>query len=809
MENVGFRNINILLLLWLWSFQPSPGQTIEVLNIPSTYGSRNVSFQGFTLEGSYLVGATSKLLEPSNFGLGGTIENNITITHGFEDLGSIVDLNQLNTYDIIFIGSVFSNVNAFTSSEIDVLKNWSAQEKKVLIIAEQPVGKPISTAFNLPLIAGNTNPTTATPEDVNRNIHIFSGPFGNVSQITQSGNSQGYFSESCNASALARNADGNATILYDATYNDIFIADTGYFTNQNSQMQNNTSINTEIEIAWGNLWAWAIREVLTGVSPGLVSNEGETLLTSECINSYASIELYNNFASIIRWETSYDNGATWVEISTTDNPLIFPDPIDGQVFRAVTSNDVNCPDFFSSATIFNPFDIPDAYQPQDIEICDDIDNNGIEHFDLTVQNEIILGPQSPQDFTVYYYRDSNRTDLILDAELTTFTNTTNPQEIFARVEHNTGLCTNDDISFLIIVNAQPIAFQPNDLFACAHISDGTLGTFDLSIQNSAILGTQSESNFNVRYFRDALRLDEITIEQALNFVSTTNPQEIFVLVENNEADCIDNSISFELITYPFPILEIEDQYLLCLDANDNVIDPVNTTFVINPPIDTELSENEYAFQWYNGPQISPTNLIDGETNNSYFPSAPGTYTVHVTNINTQCTTQASTVVVESYPPESIEVEVISSLFSENSSIEVVVIGNGSYEYRLNASPWQTSNMFNDVYGCENIVFVRDISNCNVITYDVGIVGYPKFFTPNNDGTNDYWNVTCPTLLENAKIYIYDRYGKLLKQLSPFDKGWDGTYNGRNMPTNDYWFLVEYRSTDNLQKQFRAHFSLKR
>ncbi|MEQ3665458.1 T9SS type B sorting domain-containing protein, partial [Olleya sp.] len=61
-------------------------------------------------------------------------------------------------------------------------------------------------------------------------------------------------------------------------------------------------------------------------------------------------------------------------------------------------------------------------------------------------------------------------------------------------------------------------------------------------------------------------------------------------------------------------------------------------------------------------------------------------------------------------------------------------------------------------------------------------------------------------------YIFDRYGKLLKQLSPSGLGWDGTYNGNPMPTSDYWFTVEYREpndTSNTRKQFKAHFTLKR
>ena len=64
---------------------------------------------------------------------------------------------------------------------------------------------------------------------------------------------------------------------------------------------------------------------------------------------------------------------------------------------------------------------------------------------------------------------------------------------------------------------------------------------------------------------------------------------------------------------------------------------------------------------------------------------------------------------------------------------------------------------------------------------------------------------------DAKIFIFDRLGKLLKQLSPTSEGWDGTYRGYPMPSNDYWFRVDFTEPDAARTQltFRAHFTLKR
>ena len=105
------------------------------------------------------------------------------------------------------------------------------------------------------------------------------------------------------------------------------------------------------------------------------------------------------------------------------------------------------------------------------------------------------------------------------------------------------------------------------------------------------------------------------------------------------------------------------------------------------------------------------------------------------------------------------------------------------------------------------VFVRDKNNCGITEEIVSVIGFPKFFTPNGDGNNDFWQVqgVSSQFQPNSIIYIFDRYGKLLKQISPTDSGWDGTYNGNLMPTNDYWFSVTLEDG----RQFSSHFTLKR
>lgn len=113
------------------------------------------------------------------------------------------------------------------------------------------------------------------------------------------------------------------------------------------------------------------------------------------------------------------------------------------------------------------------------------------------------------------------------------------------------------------------------------------------------------------------------------------------------------------------------------------------------------------------------------------------------------------------------------------------------------------------YG-EHRISVRDRLGCAVEDMTINIIDYPKYFTPNGDGYHDSWNISSLRLETTAKIYIFDRYGKLLKELRPTGDGWDGTFNCSPMPSDDYWFLVEFFGNDSDElNRFKSHFTLKR
>ena len=179
----------------------------------------------------------------------------------------------------------------------------------------------------------------------------------------------------------------------------------------------------------------------------------------------------------------------------------------------------------------------------------------------------------------------------------------------------------------------------------------------------------------------------------------------------------------------------------------------------------------------------------------------GTYTYTIDN---GFCPQLSTVnVLFSEAPLSVTVDVVDNSYS--NSITINAEGIGDYEYAIDGINYQDSHVFGNLKPDVYTIYVRDKNGCGgVFELEVPVLGYPKYFTPNGDGFNDIWNVRG---VGNTSftIYIYDRYGKLLKSYKEAYPGWDGTFNNQNMPATDYWF--DFVTSEG--RIIKGHFALKR
>ncbi|MBO0343546.1 T9SS type B sorting domain-containing protein [Flagellimonas profundi] len=212
-----------------------------------------------------------------------------------------------------------------------------------------------------------------------------------------------------------------------------------------------------------------------------------------------------------------------------------------------------------------------------------------------------------------------------------------------------------------------------------------------------------------------------------------------------------------------------------------------------------------------------TILASGAGETELTVSSPNSGRYRVTIESTFGTTVTDDILITFYgTPELDEVRVIDDLVNSEQTdpynIEIVPVGDGNYEYAINGGEFQDDPVFYDVPPGTNTVVINDKNGCGATEpIEFLVVGYPKFFTPNSDGVHDNWNVYGVEQLINPVVFIFDRYGKLLKQID-VNIGWDGTFNGRDMPSSDYWFRLDYERDDDgvlVATSVRRHFSLVR
>jgi len=294
-------------------------------------------------------------------------------------------------------------------------------------------------------------------------------------------------------------------------------------------------------------------------------------------------------------------------------------------------------------------------------------------------------------------------------------------------------------------------------------------------------------------------------ESTLN-VTSSGTYSVVVDYGSNCAET--DSILIEFTTSPIAN-PIPDQ-LICDDNNDGFwninLEPLND-FILDLQLVTDFTISYHASQT---DADTNTNPLPYNYTNQVAYQAETIYARIESNFNPECFDTTSFEIIGSYPPESISVEVITNAFENNNIIEVTIIGYGDYEISLDNGVWQNNSIFQHVSGGYHTIRVRDLYKCYEFIHEITVMDFPKVFTPNNDGYNDTWNIYSIESQLDAKIFIFDKYGKLLKQLIPNGSGWNGTFKGELLSTDDYWFTVEYIDPkDQVKKQFKSHFTLKR
>ncbi len=430
----------------------------------------------------------------------------------------------------------------------------------------------------------------------------------------------------------------------------------------------------------------------------------------------------------------------------------------------------------------------------------DNDNTGQFEWDVvTASLNLLEAPQDLAAFTVTYHPTVADALAGTAALVNGFENATDPQTVFIRVENTATECINSNniASLELSVEPIPTATAPNTYELCADDqTDQDTATFDLTSLDATIINGQAD--MEVVYYESATDadMDSNSIANASTYVNMSNPQTLYARVRQTITGCLSDPILVNLQVNPLPVFTLPAADILCVDATGQALD-IRT-------IGVDFGAG-YTYQWTtpSGTETTPTVQV----------TEAGTYSVTVTDMNhpTNCTFDDSVTYTASSAPTTLDIAVNTPAFSDTHTVTATASGgSGSYEYQLDDGQWQIDGIFTDLQPGQHTITVRDSNGCGELVRTFGLIDFMEFFTPNGDAYNPTWNIIGLQNQPSAKIYIFDRYGKLLKQISPAGAGWDGTYNGTPMPSADYWFRVEYVDPfDGTPKEFINHFTLKR
>ena len=429
--------------------------------------------------------------------------------------------------------------------------------------------------------------------------------------------------------------------------------------------------------------------------------------------------------------------------------------------------------------------------------CDD-NLDGIFNFNTAnLERDLLLGQTG---VAVTYFdaannplRDSNN-NLITSPFPATFSSTS--QTIRAVVTNTTPQACWFDTTIQFIVDKSPINFTiPSSLITiCDDEIDPALQNGQFNFTNSqaihTIVTSGQPSGMVFEYYDENNVLLSTPLPNPLPVTLTKN---ITIVVYNpiNPTCKITKTITFTV--NPVPTIVLEDSKLVC--SNDP------TFFVLlDAGITNGSPTTNYSYEWFKDGVVIPN-----ATSYTLNVNAEGIYTVKV--INSLGCFRIRTITVIASNAAQFNMPTIMDL-SDNNTVIINVTGLGNYVFSLDyPNAYQTINIFTDVAPGVHTVYVKDLDGCGTTSQIINVLGIPKFFTPNADGYNDTWNVLGLTTTKNYKttIYIFDRYGKLLKELSPISKGWDGTFNGEALPTDDYWYTIYFEDG----RTAKGHFTLKR
>ncbi|MGO4770191.1 T9SS type B sorting domain-containing protein [Flavobacterium sp. W22_SRS_FK3] len=561
----------------------------------------------------------------------------------------------------------------------------------------------------------------------------------------------------------------------------------------------------------------------TIAAPIIIDNQPENKSVCEFQNTTFTVVAAS--ASGYQWEVSSNNGLTWTDLVnnttyagvnslslTVSNVSQSMNRYQYRVFLSRTGNSCG---LYSNAAVLTILALPAINTPATLVQCDD-NTDGVSIFNLTQKNNAISVNSALEKFSYYATFAGAELQDVSSLIVNFQSYTSSDKTIYVRIENANGCFSIAQLKLIVSVTQIPVNFKIQDYQSCDDFIDDVnndkdgISSFDFSNVTQEIKNTLPVpgTNYTISYYKNEADFlaetdasgNSLAITNISNYrnIGYPNNQKIWARVENSLSNDCFGFTTFNLIVNPFPNINLNT------DGTENKIVCSNLPelwVTLDAGINDGTPQDDYSYQWY-----LDRNVIQGATTYSIKVNTQGTYNVDVTN-KSNCQRTRIIKVVASDIAGIAEIEV-KDLRNDNSVL-ININGPGQYVYSIADSngPYQDSNLFEKVAVGFHTVYIKDLNGCGITQKEIAVLGAPKFFTPNGDGFNDFWNVegVSADFYSKSIIYIYDRYGKLIKQISPSGLGWDGTFLGNPLPADDYWYTAKFEDG----REAKGHFSLKR
>ncbi|GAB4511384.1 MAG: hypothetical protein Tsb004_15750 [Allomuricauda sp.] len=442
-------------------------------------------------------------------------------------------------------------------------------------------------------------------------------------------------------------------------------------------------------------------------------------------------------------------------------------------------------EFFQEVFIIEPPGlVSDTYEFVQCDAFGD-PTDGRANFNLSSSIPGLLLDNSQTGVQAYFYRtlealqsDTDNTNALDNFYQSNY----NGEELFVKVYAVNSECF--DIASVSLSTAPPIALPTFYLETCVTAVD-EISHFDLNLAKEDIVQyMQLTPNETISFFETENQAYMDRNPLSLFYESSSKDIYFKIYTENG---CLAMG-TLQLGVVPLP--NFEDRTL--------TVCPMDFPITLGLDFDNGLDPQDYDFVW-------STN----ETTQDIEVNAIGPYQLTLTHRTLYCSDTITFTVKQNLLPT------IEDLIVDDRSLTVIVNPNATRETAIEFAVdnqfglFQTENRFDGLSYGKHVLFMRDSAQCDMTSIEFYVLGFPKFFSPNNDGFNDYWNVfgieTPQYSPQDLTLEIYDRYGKLLEVLDPLDSiGWNGYYRGKLMQTDDYWYCLRFPDG----KTYRGHFSLK-